>query len=169
MNLTIPRYTNVIEEDDVESSELFNRFGFLLLSVSGGAFIGALFAFTAWMLIKILIKKGTDQCWKYVIKSCPLKEKPRNYSRSFKKRIQPRQFKQHYWARLNRRSRMKTLNTRWSEFGKPICCGVSFRSGTGSESGLVTLNQRTIALNLTISEITRHNIFTWSALLVRNP
>jgi NhaP-type Na+/H+ or K+/H+ antiporter len=60
MNITPPVYVNVIdnEEDLVESSELFSRIGFLLISILGGAFIGAFLALMAWLLVKKLVRKG---------------------------------------------------------------------------------------------------------------
>lgn len=62
MNITPPHYVNVFdsEEEGIESSELFSRIGFLLISILGGAFIGVFLALIAWLSTKKLMKKGKN-------------------------------------------------------------------------------------------------------------
>jgi hypothetical protein len=45
-----------------KSSEIYNRIGFLLIAILGGAFIGAMLALIAWVFVKKLISRGWFCC-----------------------------------------------------------------------------------------------------------
>lgn len=59
MNITPPVYVNVVDDEDaIESSELFSRIGFLLISILAGALVGAFLALIAWLSVRRLARKG---------------------------------------------------------------------------------------------------------------